>query len=355
MEIENIFQVLIICRKFRKFESYNSIERKNFKNKYSNKNNLFLINIILFLLHKKISSGYIEIQVNKKGLNQILSDYYTGVYPSKIYINNIRKELEGKSINVESVSDIIRLEWNQGLSNFAYMFSNLISIIYVNINYIFAESYNINLAYMFQNCYNLSDFSYTINYKASHFINNIEGMFYNCRSLTSFSFDDFYLTKYYINNYHYNYLNMAYMFYNCQNLQEISYNKNHDYCRITKATRMFYNCYSLKSIDLEKFEFYDSNIDLSYMFYNCNKLETIIMPSSNSDFGIETMNQMFYKCESLKSISLRIYKKYTNYLDMSQLFYNCKSLESVFIDFGNLYVSNSKEMFYNCNSLKSIF
>ena len=51
--------------------------------------NLILLEITLIILPKidRAFEHWIEIKVNEIGENQILSDEYTGILPSKIYVN----------------------------------------------------------------------------------------------------------------------------------------------------------------------------------------------------------------------------------------------------------------------------
>ena len=298
MESESFFfkssniQDFSFSNQYNKNSSINKLRMCKVKTKYSYITNFLLFNIIFFSFLKKnmISCGYIEIQVNKEGLNQIISDEYTGNLTYKVYINENLQNLNGSSIEVDNINYKIKLEWScDTFSNFAYMFSNLQTITYAKLYYIFSSNDDIDLFYMFKNCTSLSQFHYT-------------GSRYSIRYLQG----------------------------------------------------MFYGCNSLKSVDINSFQFYSSSTDISYMFYNCKILETINMPSFGSDFGISNMYQMFYNCESLKDIRITLSKRFSNYLDMSQLFYNCKNLENIDIDFNYLFVTNSKEMFYNCQSLKNI-
>ena len=284
MESERFFfkssniQDFSFSNQYNKSSSINKLRMCKVKTKYSYITNFLLFNIIFFSFLKKnmISCGYIEIQVNKEGLNQIISDEYTGNLPYRVYINDNLQNLNGRSIEVDNINYKIKLEWScDTFSNFAYMFSNLQTITYAKLNYIFSSKDDIDLSYMFKNCISLSQFHYT---GSRYSIKYLQGMFYGCNSL--------------------------------------------------------------KSIDIHSFEFDSSSTDISYMFYNCKILETINMPSFGSDFGISNMYQMFYNCESLKGIRITLSKRFSNYLDMSQLFYNCKNLENININFNYLFVTN---------------
>ena len=214
----NLQDFIIFKRYIRRERNYIT-RRRNNKNKYTNKNNYYLFYIVLFILIiKNISAGtYIELKFNKEGPNQIISSCYSTALSYKIYINNRITNLQGKIIDVNSINDIIKIKWDQEITNISYMFSNLKTITYAKMNYEFASNNVITMDYMFKDCSNLLYFDYVHN---SHYISRISGMFYNCISLTSFAFDNFYISS--IRNNIIKKLDMSYMFFNCQNLKSIS-------------------------------------------------------------------------------------------------------------------------------------
>ena len=128
---------------FKKIENFKSLFPKRFKQKkeilkvkYYPSINFFFLGFILFLMPKAIVSldYYIDLKVKTTGYNQILSNEYTGDFPSVIYINNEVHVLRERKIFVENITYPIRLQWSRQLSNFKHMFSNLESIISVHIN-----------------------------------------------------------------------------------------------------------------------------------------------------------------------------------------------------------------------------
>ena len=126
--------------------------------------NYILFEIILIIILPKINNIYdswIEIKVNKIGDNQILSNEYNRNLPSLIYVND-RRQLINKKVSISSTDDIIRLEWNNPISDFSFMFSNLENIEDIKINHMFKN--NNNLSYMFYNCSNLQNFDFDIDY-----------------------------------------------------------------------------------------------------------------------------------------------------------------------------------------------
>ena len=63
--------------------------------------------LIFALLQKQVLSYYIEIKVNQKGEQQIISNKYTGTLPSSSYVNGAAKNLNERKIQVDSQSYII--------------------------------------------------------------------------------------------------------------------------------------------------------------------------------------------------------------------------------------------------------
>ena len=196
-----------------------NIKKYSFKNKVSiikakqinfNKEiNILLLVFILILLPSKVSllsDHYIKMKFNKVGYNQILSDEYRGMLPSKIIKGDeILFMNKNKIVFIDSINTEIILEFNYYLTNFSFMFSNLTTISYIYIYYMFGK--NSNMSYMFYNCSNLSTFSYET-FKYDNSIREMKGMFFNCLSLKSFYFHS--LNTYY--NEYYD-INISYMFY----------------------------------------------------------------------------------------------------------------------------------------------
>ena len=341
-----------------------------FVRRFSGLINVILFEIFFILLPKLIcyEQPYVEIKVNSRGYNQIISNDYIGTMPTQIYINNIPSDISDKKVYVNSIDDLIRLSWTKTISDFSFMFSNLENIISVHMNYMFNN--HIIMSYMFYNCYNLESFTYKTYYDISHSMEDMKYMFYNCISLKSFQFKDLYMTYYHhsesthyskeksedvtTHSYYYNYINMSYMFYNCQSLESVYFDSNiREY--ITNMKEMFYNCFSLTSLNLTNIVT-QNHIDVSYMFYNCTKLEYFYTDYSryyNYYIRVKDMNYMFYNCISLKKTYLSNFASNDFDIDMTNLFYNCYSLNSI-SGFSGLRISHTDNMFYNCTSLKSI-
>ena len=374
---EKNVSLINIQKKINKNNETNTSDRKNkfdrsiieknlnIKSTYLNIQYFSLINIILFeliliLLPKRIllDDPYIELKVKSKGYHQILSEKYSGLRPSAIYVNNEVQIMKDFKVYVESTQHKIRIEWLNKLTDFTYMFSNLSNITSVTMNKI--TGFMSNMSYMFYNCNNLQDFTYiSHNYNCSYYIKDTIGMFYNCSSLKTFSFTNLYMDflgncsiDYQSVDY---YRNMSYMFYNCQSLESIF--SSNDILYVNDMRRMFYNCYSLSSFDITNFCSNNTNnnqyVDLSYMFYNCSLLSNFIF--SDKNIYTKDMNNMFSNCKSLKSINLNRFKSDSNwFINMSRLFYNCHNLEQIEGNLEDIYISDAREMFFNCTSFKYI-
>ena len=200
-----------------------------------------LINLILFeLIFILLDNPYIELKVISTGYQQILSEKYSGTRPSAIYVNYEVQILKDFKVLVESTE---RMEWENSLTDFTYMFYNLSSITSAEMNKITGKG--CYMSYMFYNCNNLENFSYVANdYNYSYIIIDTIGMFYNCSSLRSFDFTNLYMDcpQDSCNSWNYKIRNFSYMFYNCQNIKSINIPKNIIF--INDIRFMFYNCYS---------------------------------------------------------------------------------------------------------------
>ena len=103
--------------------------------------------LIIFLLSfpkivVSLDEHFMEIKVNKVGFNQILSDEYNSALPSKVFINNKIQLLKNKTVYINSIEDIIRLEWNNLLNNFSFMFNNLTNVKSIYMYYMFGSVSN---------------------------------------------------------------------------------------------------------------------------------------------------------------------------------------------------------------------
>ena len=166
---------------------------QNFYQYSKNNQNFSLINIILFelifiLLPKSIllDDPYIELKVKSTGYHQILSEKYSGLRPSAIYVNNEVQIMKDFKVYVESIEHKIRIEWLNKLTDFTYMFSNLSNITSVTMNKI--TGFMSNMSYMFYNCQSLESI---FSSNDILYVNDMRRMFYNCYSLSSFDITNF--------------------------------------------------------------------------------------------------------------------------------------------------------------------
>ena len=338
------------------------------KYEFFKKFNISIFYFILFILPLGIISKekYIKLTVDGEGYHQILSDQYSGINPSAIYVHDELQIMRDKKVFVEEKNSEIKIVWDEAINNFTYMFSNLATITSANMYYI--SNNNCNMSYMFFNCNKLTSFTFDSYFNNSYVIRDTIGMFYNCSSLLSFSFDNLFMDYYNYNSkccnnngqYYYEYYyysrNMSYMFYNCQQLTNIS--STYEIKNVSDMKYMFYNCYSLESIDLSNFwttqENNGAHIDISYIFYNCSALSSFSLTNNNTQyFYTKDMNNMFYNCTLLNTISLNQIRSNSSYhINASRLFYNCHNLETFQLNFNNFFLSDMSEIFYNCTNLK---
>ena len=154
-------------------------------------NILFYLLISLLFILLKTQEYQNEIILKTKGplfCDDITNEYcYKKNYPFNIEINN------SEYIN------IINLKWNEGITNFSYMFYECDNILEVDLNltYLNGDSY---LEYMFSNCISLTSinlFNINLNLELSSDINlYLKNMFSNCSLLT---FINTFNSKYYFN------------------------------------------------------------------------------------------------------------------------------------------------------------
>ena len=350
---KKINQIYLITKRNLKIKEL--IQKTKYNQRYSKIINFILFEITLITLPKtnRAFEPWIEIKVNKRGNNQILSDKYIGNLPSEIYINNNipSSNFINKTIKITSINHIIRLKWNESISNFTYMFSNLDNIIYAKVNYKFEKDNN--LSYMFYNCTSLENIIFDVDYNKNNIFviyddknysypNDLRYTFYNCISLNNLEFN--HLKTDFVEE-------CNYMFFNCKNLQQLSL-KDSIFSNnlITNMKGMFQNCESLSSLNLSSF--YTPQVEIMWdMFKNCKSLQYLDI--SNFDTSkVTDMESMFEGCENLISLSIVNFKT-PNVHYMNKMFFGCERLQTLY--FNNI---NSESlgtmalMFYNCKSLK---
>ena len=144
---------------------------------------------------------------------------------------------------------------------------------------------------------------------------------------------------------------------------------------------MFKSCTFIDSVDFSYFDmsiitnmahmFEDSSVisisgfnpinteDVSYLFSNCISLSSIdyknIINSSPVNDKIKKMEYMYYNCQNIKEINFSIYNT-NNVVDMSYMFAECTTLTSLTgtNNFRTPEVKNMNYMFHNCKDLKTL-
>ena len=315
--------------------------------------NLILFEITLIILSKiNIAFGLtIQIKVNKIGANQIISDNYEGTLP-KIYINNIDAGI-GKIKNIENINYIIQLWWENSISDLSYLFYDLDSITYFDLNYITNEVKNINITRMFYNCKNIKTIIFDNIYNRMPDISaslrnvyyypvDLSYAFYNCISLTNLQL--FYFRTHYTQE-------IKYMFFNCNKLEAISFTDCYfANTLITNMKGIFQNCESLTSLNLATF--YTPKVIIMWdMFKNCKNLTSLNVANFNTSNVID-MESMFEGCEKLISLNLTKFRTPKVHY-MNKMFLGCTKLQSLDFNYINSDNLGSMDlMFSNCNNLK---
>ena len=257
-----------------------NIEKIKQNKKYANKkNNIINYNIlnnsiyilykyiiyIIFILtiSKSLSKEYlseINITIEGKGDQQILSNEYEDKAPIEVLVNGFKRQINNDYIiyGLINQTNIITIRWNESLTKSKYMFSGLENIIEINfLN--FDSSHIINMNYMFSGCTSLKSIEFR-NFNTSK-VGHMQSLFLNCVSLTSLNLSNFDTSSVY---------NMWSMFNNCTSLISLNL-KNFNTSKVTNMKCMFRNCISLISVDLSSFDT-SSIFETNLMFNNCKSL-----------------------------------------------------------------------------------
>ena len=300
--------------------------------------NYFFFLFILFILQKEVKSDdeqFIELKFKEEGFNQIISDDYKNNLTFEVFINGDPGEINNKFVYINSSENIVKIKFNELLSDFSYMFSNLINITYISMNNIF--DIDCNMSYTFNNCENLKTIQFS---NSACNANGLIGMFYNCISLTSIKLNIFQTG--YIED-------MSYMFYNCKNLVDLNIS-NFDSSLTKNMKSIFHNCESLCSLNLSFFD--TTKVEIMWdMFKGCSSLKDLDI--SNFDTSkVTDMESMFEGCSNLTSLDLNNFNT-SNVQYMNKMFSDCKNLELLYFrNISTISLGTMYHMFYNCSSLK---
>ena len=324
--------------------------------------------LIILLLFDEVFTNEITLKMKGPGLQYLFckndsNGYsYKGSYPSKIILNKVEytKSISNNLIELENELNIIKLKWDNILSDLSYMFYGCENILEVDLTDMDSSQVS-NLKYMFSNCNHLSSvklFNQNINQGHNNFYLNY--MFSQCSSLVSVNSFNISLNQYYQNIY------MSYMFYGCSSLISgiIPNIESFGYYAKVYMDFMFYNCSSLISLVNHNITIigYYSHIYMDYMFKECSCLIISVFPSINIKgyYGKIYTYYMFDNCEKLTFANLSNIYAYGYYaqINFTYLFNNCSSLMLVYFDnmrlssFGTNGMTNF--MFHGCKNIKYI-
>ena len=179
-----------------KFNQKNEIKRKFHKN--INRSNALINSIVFFitiniivqiksLLNKNriINSkfSFIILRSDQLGTQNILSSYYQGQYPDKIYFNDsLEYESPTISINLTTTDLLIKLEFATNINNCRNMFRELNNIIEIDLSN-FNSSLVTDTSYMFRSCSALTSINMDI-FETSQ-LKNMAGLSSYCKNLLS--------------------------------------------------------------------------------------------------------------------------------------------------------------------------
>ena len=282
-------------------------KRKQKKFKIKNRiNNIiyFLINYLILLISIKsilsnrdslrnledIPVSIITIKVDQTGLQEIFSPNYTGGYPSRVYVNNhITSFLENRKLNLNSINNIIQLEWDFAIVNASTMFYQRTNIIEVDLTQMYTEKLT-NMSRMFAGCKRIT--SINLNNFQTKKVFNMVSLFSNCNSLISLD-----VTSFDTSEVEY----MHYMFHGCTLITSIDVS-NFDTRKAKDMSSMFNGCSSLTSLDISNF---DTSLvrTTGHMFVHCINLVSLTLANFNTS-SLEYWDNMFRNCTNLAYINL---------------------------------------------------
>ena len=306
----------------------------------------FILSSIFILLKAAENEEYPnEIILKTKGplFCENISDIYCYI---KNYIFNISMNHNASDENGNNIS-IIKLKWDETITNASYLFSGCDNILEVdfNIRYLM-ERKTTDLKYMFANCHSLTKvnlFNISLNKDSSSCILYLDYMFFNCSKLNEINQFDI----------------------------QFKFNGNGETSLIME--NMFSYCISLRSANIHNIQFQaysTGSLNMNNMFSRCSSLTSINMSKilSNKNGGTNQLyiKSMFSDCISLISVNIYdIYvaghgKDHNSDLEMKNMFSGCTSLKSANISEIYLYGDSNfcylylDYMFHNCSFLLSV-
>jgi len=224
--------------------------------------------------------------------------------------------------------------------NSSYLFYNFTNLATINNLSLFNTSAVTSMAYMFQNCndltsLDLSNFSTTI-------VTTMSSMFYGCSTIASLDLSSFDTNDVGV---------MTYMFRDCLLLTSIDIS-NFDTSSVTLAHGMFRYCSSLTSLDLSNFDT-SSMTNMYAMFLRCTEMISLDLSSFDTS-SVTSMDSMFGNCENLTTLNIRSFNTSSVEL-MSYMFSSCVALTDLDLgSFDTSSVTNMQNMFSWCSDLTSL-
>ena len=266
----------------------------------------FQILIVLSIIFPIISKNYIndnrilqeeesqtiEIVVNATEVGEygILYKQFTNL-PNYVYVNETISNLtSNNTILLEPNIYLIKIVWNNQLTNCDFLFSGLSNIIQIDFKN-FNTSRVVSMKSMFEKCTDLKKINFGHKFDTSLCI-QMQAMFSECYSLISLDLTFFNTSL--VNN-------MAKMFYQCNSLVYLNIS-SFDTSQTSDFNYMFYGCKSLISLDLHSFNT-EKVIQMNEMFGDCESLIFLDISSFNTN-SVFRMNKLFFYCISLTSMDL---------------------------------------------------
>ena len=179
------------------------------------------------------------------------------IKPSEILVNDKKiDKIDYYVYNLTEEENIIKITFNETITNCNVMFYNLTNIIKINFSN-FDSSQVIKLDNMFYNCSNLISLDLS-NFNTSSVV-YMNDIFHGCSSLVSLDLSNFNTSSIvYMNG----------MFYGCSNIITLDLS-NFNTSSVRKIEKMFYGCNNLISLDLSNFDTSSVN-NMNSMFNGCN-------------------------------------------------------------------------------------
>ena len=242
----------------------------------------------IYPLRQLIFDNEITIKIKGNGTQFIVYEWGPTI-PNIVYINGELQTTASKSYNMPKEENIIRMIWNNPISNCGQLFAWMTKIVEVDLSK-FDTSFVTNMGAMFRGCSSLT--SIKIGNIDTSLVQSMGLMFSGCSSLTSLNLNNLNTSSV---------VSMENMFYECTNLKELHID-NFNTEKTTSFNCMFFHCYSLTTLDLSSFQT-SSATNMANMFENCKSLISLNVENFDTS-NVENINLMFFGCSSLISLNL---------------------------------------------------